>query len=218
MNDIANLCELVGANVNMVRKGIGSDTRIGYKFIYPGAGYGGSCFPKDVKALIKTSDEYKYSLEILKAVERVNNYQKSVLFNKLIKHFKGDIKGKKIALWGLSFKPNTDDMRDAPSLVIIDKILNAGANIKAYDPVAMDEGKRRLGDTIEFSPDQYDALIEADALIMITEWSEFRVPNYNLVSKLMKNKIIFDGRNIYDPEEMKELGFKYYSIGRKNIN
>lgn len=217
MNDIANLCELVGADVNMVRNGIGSDSRIGYKFIYPGAGYGGSCFPKDVKALIKTSDENNYSLEILKAVERVNNYQKSVLFSKLNTHFNGDLKGKKIAIWGLSFKPNTDDMRDAPSLVIIDKILKAGANVKAYDPAAMGEGKRRLGNTIEFSPDQYDTLIDADALIMITEWSEFRVPNFNVVSKLMKNKVILDGRNIYDPEEMKELGFTYYSIGRKSV-
>lgn len=217
MNDIANLCELVGADVNMVRNGIGSDTRIGYKFIYPGAGYGGSCFPKDVKALIKTSDEKNYSLEILKAVERVNDYQKAVLFNKLNAHFNGDLKGKKIALWGLSFKPKTDDMRNAPSLVIIDKILKAGGHVRAYDPVAMEEGKRRIGNAIEFSPDQYDTLIDADALILVTEWSEFRVPNFNIVSKLLKNKVIFDGRNIYDPEEMKELGYTYYSIGRKIV-
>ncbi|NOZ47878.1 MAG: UDP-glucose/GDP-mannose dehydrogenase family protein [Chlorobi bacterium] len=218
MNDIANLCELVGADVNNVRRGIGSDTRIGNKFIYPGAGYGGSCFPKDVKALIKTSDENNYSLEILKAVERVNNYQKSVLFSKLNNHYNGNLKGKNIALWGLSFKPNTDDMRDAPSLVIIDKLTKAGANVTAYDPVAMDESKRRIGNKINYAKDQYEALVDADALLLVTEWSEFRIPNFKVVEKLMKNKLIIDGRNIFDPKEMKELGFTYYSIGRKIIN
>ncbi len=217
MNDIANLCEIVGADVNMVRKGIGSDTRIGNKFIYPGAGYGGSCFPKDVKALIKTADKNNYSLEILKSVEFVNEKQKSIIFNKLNSHFNNNLKGKTIAMWGLSFKPNTDDMREAPALVIIDKLTKAGAKVVAYDPIAMDEGKRRLGDKISYAKDQYDAVNDADALIVITEWSEFRTPNYNILSKLMNNKLIFDGRNIYEPSEMKDFGFTYYSIGRKTI-
>lgn len=217
MNDIANLCEIVGADVNMVRKGIGSDTRIGNKFIYPGAGYGGSCFPKDVKALIKTADENNYSLEILKSVEFVNEKQKSVIFNKLNSHFNNNLKGKTIAMWGLSFKPNTDDMREAPALVIIDKLTKAGAKVVAYDPIAMDEGKRRLGDKISYAKDQYDAVNDADALIVITEWSEFRTPNYKILSKLMKNKLIFDGRNIYEPSEMKEFNFTYYSIGRETV-
>ncbi|MEN8121495.1 MAG: UDP-glucose/GDP-mannose dehydrogenase family protein [Bacteroidota bacterium] len=218
MNDIANLCEIVGADVNMVRRGIGSDSRIGPKFIYAGAGYGGSCFPKDVKALIKTSDENNYSLDILKAVEDVNNRQKSVLFAKLSKHFNNDLKGKTFALWGLSFKPNTDDMREAPSLVIIDKIVGAGATVKAYDPVAIEETKRIIGDKIIYAQDQYDALVDADALILLTEWNEFRVLNYKVIEKLLKNKLIFDGRNIYEPNEMKEFGFTYYSIGRKTVN
>ena len=217
MNDIANLCEIVGADVNMVRKGIGSDSRIGPKFIYAGAGYGGSCFPKDVKALIKTADENKYSLEILKAVENVNNRQKELIFDKMLRHFGNDLKGKKIAMWGLSFKPQTDDMREAPSMVIIEKLLAAGASVSAYDPVAMDEGKRRIGDTIEYAADQYEALIDADALIVITEWPEFRMLNYKVLEKLMKNKLIFDGRNIYDPAEMSEFRFSYYSIGRKEV-
>ena len=217
MNDIANLCEIVGADVNMVRKGIGSDTRIGNKFIYPGAGYGGSCFPKDVKALIKTADENNYSLEILKSVEFVNEKQKSVIFNKLSHHFNNNLKGKTIAMWGLSFKPNTDDMREAPALVIIDKLTKAGAKVVAYDPIAMDEGKRRLGDKISYAKDQYDAVNDADALIVITEWSEFRTPNYKILSKLMKNKLVFDGRNIYEPSEMKEFNFTYYSIGRETV-
>ncbi len=218
MNDIANLCEIVGADVNMVRRGIGSDSRIGPKFIYAGAGYGGSCFPKDVKALIKTSDENKYSLDILKAVENVNERQKSVLFAKLSKHFNNDLKGKTFALWGLSFKPNTDDMREAPALVLVDKIVEAGAMVKAYDPVAMDEAKRMIGDKIIYANDQYDALVDTDALILLTEWNEFRVLNYKVIEKLLKNKLIFDGRNIYEPNEMKEFGFTYYSIGRKTIN
>ncbi len=217
MNDIANLCEIVGADVNMVRKGIGSDTRIGHKFIYAGSGYGGSCFPKDVKALIKTADENKYSLEILKAVENVNNRQKELIFDKMLRHFNNDLKGKKIALWGLSFKPQTDDMREAPSLVIIEKLLAAGASVIAYDPVAMEEGRRILDNTIEFAADQYEALIDADALVVITEWTEFRILNYKVIEKLMKNKLIFDGRNIYDPAEMSEFNFSYYSIGRKEV-
>ncbi len=217
MNDIANLCEIVGADVNMVRKGIGSDTRIGHKFIYPGAGYGGSCFPKDVKALIKTADENHHSLAILKAVEEVNENQKTVVFNKIKHHFKGNLKGKTIAIWGLSFKPQTDDMREAPSLVIIDNLIKEGAQVKAYDPVAMHECQRIIGDTIEYGKDMYDILVDADALVLITEWPEFRVLNYKVLGKLLKDKVIFDGRNIYEPAEMKEYGYKYYSIGRKLI-
>lgn len=217
INEIANLCEIVGADVESVRKGIGSDPRIGNKFIYPGTGYGGSCFPKDVQALIRTADENKYSLEILKAVERVNNRQKSVLFDKVNGYFNGDLKGKKFAIWGLSFKPKTDDMREAPSLVIIDKLLSAGATVSGYDPIAMEEGKRILGDKIEFAKDEYDATIDADALLLVTEWPEFRIPNFRVLEKLLKNKVIFDGRNIYDPEELSELDFEYFAIGRKPI-
>ncbi len=214
MNDIANLCEILGADVNMVRKGIGSDSRIGNKFIYPGAGYGGSCFPKDVQALIRTAAKNKYPLRILQAVEDVNYSQKEVIFNKIMKHFNGNIKGKIIAIWGLSFKPQTDDMREASSLVIIDKLLNEGASVKAYDPAAMDETKRILGDKIEYATDQYEALIDTDALVLITEWPEFRMPNFRVIEKLLKKKVIFDGRNIYDTEEMEENGFVYYAIGR----
>lgn len=217
INDIANLCEIVGADVDAVRKGIGSDARIGTKFIYPGTGYGGSCFPKDVQALVRTADENGYSLEILKAVESVNYRQKTVLFAKIMNHFKGNLKGKKFAMWGLAFKPKTDDMREAPSLVIIDKLLEAGATVVAYDPVAMEEGKRILGDKIEFAKDEYDACIDADALLLVTEWSEFRLPNFRILEKLLKNNLIFDGRNIYDPEELKELRFNYYAIGRKPV-
>ncbi len=217
INEIANLCEIVGADVESVRKGIGSDPRIGNKFIYPGTGYGGSCFPKDVQALIRTADENKYSLEILKAVERVNDRQKSVLYNKVNNYFNGDLKGKKFAIWGLSFKPKTDDMREAPSLVIIDKLLSAGATVSGYDPIAMEEGKRILGDKIEFAQDEYDAAIDADALLLVTEWPEFRIPNFRVLEKLLKNKVIFDGRNIYDPEELAELDFDYFAIGRKPI-
>jgi len=213
MNDIANLCEIMGADVNMVRKGIGSDSRIGKKFIYPGIGYGGSCFPKDVKALIKTADQNGYSLRVLKAVEDVNDDQKSVLFNKLNKYFNNNLKGKTIALWGLSFKPQTDDMREAPALTIIQKLLAAGAKVIAYDPVAIDEAKRRIGDVIDYAKDQYEALIDADALLMVTEWPEFRFPNFNVVKKLLKNNVIFDGRNVYDAPEMKSMGFDYFCIG-----
>jgi len=218
INDIANLCDIVGADVNMVRKGIGSDSRIGNKFIYAGIGYGGSCFPKDVKALIKTGSEHNYSLEILKAVENVNDRQKSVLFDKIKKHYSGNLKDKTFAVWGLSFKPQTDDMREAPSLVIIENLIKEGAHVKAYDPVAMEESKHRVSLPIIYGKDAYDALIDADALLVITEWPEFRIPNFKVIERLLKQKVIFDGRNIYDPSEMKELGFKYYSIGRPNIN
>ena len=217
INDIANLCEIVGADVDAVRRGIGSDARIGYKFIYPGTGYGGSCFPKDVQALVRTADENGYSLEILKAVESVNYRQKTVLFSKIYRHFNGDLKGKKFAMWGLAFKPKTDDMREAPSLVVIDKLLEAGATVVAYDPVAMEEGKRILGDKIEMAKDEYEACIDADAVVLVTEWSEFRSPNFRVLQKLLKNKLIFDGRNIYDPVEMAEQGFSYYAIGRKPV-
>ncbi len=215
MNDIANLCEIMGADVNMVRKGIGSDARIGNKFIYPGIGYGGSCFPKDVKALIKTAADNGYQMQILESVESVNENQKSVLFNKIKNHYNGDLAGKTFALWGLSFKPKTDDMREAPSLVIIEKLLNAGCKVKAYDPVAMKEAQHMIGDKIAFAKDQHDALIDADALLIITEWPEFRSPNFNVVGKLLKEKVIFDGRNIYDIKEMQEAGFTYYGIGVK---
>jgi len=214
MNDIANLCELVGANVDLVRKGIGSDSRIGNKFIYPGTGYGGSCFPKDVQALVRTADEYGHSLEVLKAVEAVNYRQKNTLVEKIKAHFGKNIKGKQFGVWGLAFKPKTDDMREAPSLVIIEQLKALGANVKAYDPVAMHEAERILGDKIEYAKDEYDVCIDADALILVTEWSEFRMPNFRILEKLMNEKTIFDGRNVYDPEEMEEQGFNYYSIGR----
>lgn len=217
MNDIANLCEIVGADVNMVRRGIGSDTRIGNKFIYPGAGYGGSCFPKDVKALIKTGDEFGRSLEILKAVEFVNENQKVVIPAKVRSHFGENLRGKKLTLWGLSFKPQTDDMREAPALKIIEELLEAGVTIKAYDPVAIEEAKRRLGDSIDYCEDKYEALIDTDGLIVVTEWPEFRVLNYKVLQKLMREKVIFDGRNIYEPEELLEYGFTYYSIGRRPV-
>ena len=216
MNEIANLCEAVGADVNLVRKGIGSDPRIGNKFIYPGAGYGGSCFPKDVKALVKTAKDYNMPLKVLQSVEDANDHQKTVMGAKVQSHFK-DLKGKHIAIWGLSFKPETDDMREAPSLVIIDDLLKAGAIVTAYDPVAMEEAKRILGDKIMYASDRHEALLDAYGLVIVTEWSEFRVPNYRMMAKLMKEKVIFDGRNIYDPVEMSEFGFSYYSIGRKPI-
>lgn len=213
MNDIANLCEIMGADVNMVRKGIGSDTRIGTKFIYPGVGYGGSCFPKDVKALIKTAKENKYNMRVLTAVEEVNENQKEVLFNKVKNHFNGNLKGKKFALWGLSFKPKTDDMREAPSLVIIEKLLKEGANVVAYDPVAMHEAQRMIGDTIAYSMDMYDCLDGADALLIVTEWPEFRVPDFDEITKRLNEKTLFDGRNIFDFQDMKKLGYSYYCVG-----
>jgi UDPglucose 6-dehydrogenase len=218
INDIANLCEIVGANVNMVRKGIGSDTRIGNKFIYPGTGYGGSCFPKDVKALIKTASEYGYDLKVLKAVEEVNENQKSVLYRKMVDYYKGQMDGKKIAIWGLSFKPLTDDMREAPSVVIIEKLLTAGAKITVYDPAAMKEAKHKLGDKITYAGDQYEAIRDADCLVIPTEWPEFRVPDFDEIKKLMKKPVIFDGRNIFDVEEMKNRGIEYFCIGIKTNN
>ncbi len=213
MNDIANLCEILGANVNLVRKGIGSDTRIGNKFIYSGVGYGGSCFPKDVKALIKTANEVKYNLRVLKSVEDVNDDQKAVLFNKVTTYFKGDLKGKTIAMWGLSFKPQTDDMREAPALVLIEKFKEAGAHVKAYDPVAMEETHRRIGDSIQYAKDPYDAVEGADCLLLVTEWSEFRMPDFAKIKSALKFPAVFDGRNIYDAAEMKAKGFDYFCIG-----
>jgi UDPglucose 6-dehydrogenase len=213
MNDIANLCEIMGADVNMVRKGIGSDGRIGPKFIYPGVGYGGSCFPKDVKALIKTAKENKYDMRILNAVEDVNEAQKEVLFNKVRTHFNNNLKGKTFAFWGLSFKPKTDDMREAPSLVIIEKLLKAGASVVAYDPVAMHEAQRILGDSISYCTDMYDTLNNADALLIVTEWPEFRVPDFEQLNKRLNAKVLFDGRNIFDAKDMKQLGYDYYCIG-----
>ena len=214
MNDIANLCELVGADANMVRKGIGSDARIGNKFIYPGVGYGGSCFPKDVKAIIRTAREYKYELRVLQAVEDVNEDQKYILSNKVKKHFGNDLSGMTFAMWGLSFKPNTDDMREAPAGIIIDELIAAGAQVKAYDPIAMKEAKEHyIGDKITYCNDAYQALVDADALLLVTEWSEFRIPSWEVVGKLLNNKVVFDGRNIYEPHYLKELGFTHYGIG-----
>jgi UDPglucose 6-dehydrogenase len=218
MNDVANLCEIMGADVNKVRQGIGSDARIGTKFIYPGIGYGGSCFPKDVKALIKTAQENGYDMQVLRAVESVNEDQKSVLFNKVNQHFGGELRGLKIAVWGLSFKPKTDDMREAPSLVIIEKLLAAGCTVTAYDPVAMPEAKHSLGDTVTYAKDEFAALIDADALLVVTEWPDFRAPNFDVVARLMKQKVIFDGRNIYEASELKKLGFAYHCIGVKTAH
>ena len=215
MNDIANLCERVGADVNMVRAGIGSDTRIGRKFLYAGCGYGGSCFPKDVKALIKTADQNGYSMEVLKAVERVNEKQKSVLFDKLQKAYQGeDLKDKTIAMWGLSFKPETDDMRESTALVMIDKLLDAGCRIRVYDPIAMDECRRRIGDKVTYCRDMYDAVLDADALLLLTEWKEFRLPTWGVIKKAMHRPLVIDGRNIFDVEELDENGFEYHCIGK----
>lgn len=213
MNDIANLCELVGADVNMVRKGIGADTRIGNKFLYPGCGYGGSCFPKDVKALIKTAEKSGYEMQVLKAVESVNEYQKTVVFNKLKSFFGGDLKGKTIAIWGLAFKPETDDMREATSLVTIDLLKEAGCEVKVYDPVAMDECKRRVGDRVLYAADMYDAVLDADALLLLTEWKQFRLPSWGVIKKSMRTHVVIDGRNIYDKKELNEQGFEYQCIG-----
>ncbi len=214
MNDIANLCELVGADVNMVRKGIGSDNRIGSKFLYPGCGYGGSCFPKDVKALIKTAEKNGYNMHVLKAVEEVNELQKTILYKKLEKHYNGNLQGKTIALWGLAFKPETDDMREATSLVIINLLLKAGCIIKVFDPIAMDECKRRIGNKVIYANDMYDAVLDADALLLLTEWKQFRLPSWKVIAKSMKVPVIIDGRNIYDAEEIKEMGFIYHCIGK----
>ena len=214
MNDIANLCELVGADVNMVRKGLGSDTRIGSKFLYPGCGYGGSCFPKDVKALIKTAEKAGYDMKVLRAVEDVNECQKELLVKKLVKRLGNDLSGKTIALWGLAFKPETDDMREATSLVVIDMLVKAGARVRVFDPVAMNECKRRVGDIVEYATDMYDALVDADAMLMLTEWKQFRMPSWNVIARTMRNPLIIDGRNIYDPEELLSMGIEYHCIGR----
>ena len=214
MNDIANLCEIVGANVECVKQGIGSDSRIGKKFLNAGCGYGGSCFPKDVKALIKTGCDYGYEMGVLKSVEEVNERQKCVLFKKIQKHYKGNLRGRHFGLWGLSFKPATDDMREAPSLVLIEQLLEAGATVTAYDPVAMDECRRKIGDRIRYATQMYEALEDADAMIVVTEWQEFKVPKFTYIEKALKEKVIFDGRNIYSPEQMREFGYIYYGIGR----
>lgn len=214
MNDIANLCELVGADVNMVRKGIGTDTRIGSKFLYAGCGYGGSCFPKDVKALIKTAEKSGYDMKVLKAVEEVNEAQKCVLFNKLNAYYGGELKGKAVALWGLAFKAETDDMREATSLVTIKLLLQAGCRVKVFDPVAMGECHRRIGDSVIYANDMYDAVLDADALLLVTEWKQFRLPSWGVIQKSMKRPVVIDGRNIYDKKEMLQLGFDYSCIGQ----
>ena len=214
MNDIANLCELVGADVNMVRSGIGSDTRIGRKFLYPGIGYGGSCFPKDVKALIKTAEQNGYQMRVLQAVEEVNEQQKSILFEKLQRHFCSDLHNKTIALWGLAFKPETDDMREAPSLILINKLLNIGCKMRVYDPAAMKECRRRIGDSVYYATDMYDAALDADALMLVTEWKEFRLPSWAVIKKAMRTPVLLDGRNIYEKKEIEELGFTYHCIGK----
>ena len=214
MNDIANLCEIVGANVEMVRQGIGADTRIGRKFLYPGCGYGGSCFPKDVKALIKTAEKSGYEMRVLKAVEEVNERQKLVVFDKLKKHFGGDLKGKTVAVWGLAFKPETDDMREATSLVTIQQLLDAGCHVRVFDPVAVDECRRRIGDKVEYAKDMYDAVLDADAVLLLTEWKQFRLPSWGVMKKTMRNPLVIDGRNIYDAEELEEYGFEYHCIGK----
>ena len=215
MNEIALLCDEVGADVGAVRKGIGADDRIG--FLYAGCGYGGSCFPKDVKALIKTAEENDCDMQILKAVERVNESQKELLYHRLFRYFDGKISGRKFAVWGLSFKPETDDMREAPALILIDKLCDAGAHVKVYDPVAMPECKRRIGNKVEYAENIYEAVADVDALLIVTEWKEFRLPDWKTVIRSMKSPVIFDGRNIYDPSEMKELGFAYYSVGRPTV-
>jgi UDPglucose 6-dehydrogenase len=215
INEIANLCDILGADINHVRKGIGSDSRIGSKFLYPGTGYGGSCFPKDVKAILKTAHDNGYELNVIKAVERANEYQKNVIYKKITLHFKNDLKGRTFAVWGLSFKPKTDDIREASSIILINRLLEAGAKIKAYDPAAINETKLLLGNRIEYAGDPYETLIDADAMVLMTEWSEFHLPDYTRMSDLMKEKVIFDGRNIYDPAELKRLGYVYYGIGRR---
>jgi len=214
MNDMANLCEIIGADVNMVRKGIGSDTRIGSSFLYAGCGYGGSCFPKDVKALISTASDHGYPMRILQAVEDVNEEQKTILFRKLSAHFGGDLQGRKVAMWGLAFKPETDDMREAPSLVLIDRLLEAGCQITAYDPVAIPEARRRIGDRIAYAKNIYETVEGADVLMVVTEWKEFRLPAWARIRSLMKTPLILDGRNIYNIAEIEEAGFTYHCIGR----
>ncbi len=215
MNEIAALCELLGADINQIRIGIGTDSRIGNKFLYAGAGYGGSCFPKDVKALIKTAGDVGYNTNIIKAIEKTNNIQKHILSDKVKNHFNGNLKGKRVALWGLAFKPNTDDIREAPALILIDDILKEGAVIRAYDPAAMEETRKLIGNSIEYADDQYEAAKDADILVMATEWPEFRLPDFAKTGSLMRDKVIVDGRNIYEPEDLARFGFRYYGIGRK---
>ena len=215
INEIANLCDILGADINQVRKGIGSDSRIGSKFIYPGAGYGGSCFPKDVKALIKTAHDNGYELNVIKAAEKANEYQKSVIFNKIAKYYNNNLENRTFALWGLSFKPKTDDIREASALILIEKLLWSGAKIRAYDPAAMDEARKVLGNKIEYASDPYEAVNGADGLALMTEWAEFHLPDFKKMGDIMKSKVIFDGRNIYDPAELNNLGFKYFGIGRR---
>jgi UDPglucose 6-dehydrogenase len=215
INEIANLCDILGADINLVRKGIGSDSRIGSKFLYPGSGYGGSCFPKDVTAIIKTAHDHGYELKVIKSVEMANNYQKNVIFNKISKFFNNKVDKKIIGIWGLSFKPKTDDIRESSSIYLIEKLLKEGAVIKAYDPAAMKEAQKQLGGRITYASDPYVALEDADAMVLMTEWSEFHLPDFRKMAGLMKGKVIFDGRNIYDPEEIKKLGFEYFGIGRR---
>jgi UDPglucose 6-dehydrogenase len=215
INEIANLCDILGADINHVRKGIGSDSRIGSKFLYPGTGYGGSCFPKDVKAIIRTAQDHGYELNVVKAVEKANEYQKSVIFKKMTAHFKNNLKNKTIGIWGLSFKPKTDDIRESSSVYLIGHLLKSGFRVKAYDPAAMEETKKILGNKIVYSSDPYEAVEGADAMVLMTEWSEFHLPDFRKMASLMKEKVIFDGRNIYDPTSIKKLGFKYYGIGRR---
>ena len=213
MNDIANLCEIVGADVNMVRKGIGADARIGSKFLYAGCGYGGSCFPKDVKALIRTAEQKGYRMRVLEAVEAVNERQKGILYEKFVREFDGEVEGRCVAMWGLSFKPETDDMREAPSLVLIERLLAAGCRVRVFDPIAMDEARRRLGDRVEYCASKYDALEGADALMIVTEWKQFRLPNWTRVAEAMKGGVVIDGRNIYERHEVEAAGLKYLRIG-----
>lgn len=217
MNEIANLCEKVGADVDMVRIGMGSDNRIGKRFLFPGIGYGGSCFPKDVQALAKTASQHAYDFKILKSVMKINDIQKSVLTKKVRKYYKGDLEGKTFAVWGLAFKPNTDDIREAPALVIIDELLAAGASIRAYDPEAMGHVREIYGDRVRFCDNMYEALINADALLVLTEWGEFRNPDYEKMAGMLSEMVIFDGRNVYDVDQMKAAGFYYNSIGRPKV-
>jgi UDPglucose 6-dehydrogenase len=214
MNEIANLCELVGADVDCVRRGIGSDSRIGHAFLFPGVGYGGSCFPKDMRALIHAGTEVGYELKIMRAVENVNNLQRQAFINKIFQHFSGDVRNRKIALWGLAFKPRTDDTREAPAITIIERLLELGARVKAHDPIANESMRKRIGDRIEYFDHNYDALHGADGLIIVTEWNDFRRPDFTRMKELMRQPVIFDGRNIYNPQKMKERGFIYYGIGR----
>jgi UDPglucose 6-dehydrogenase len=215
INEIANLCDILGADINYVRKGIGSDSRIGSKFLYPGTGYGGSCFPKDVKAIIKTAADYDYELNVIKAVEKANEFQKNVIFNKIMTFFHNNLRNRKLGIWGLSFKPKTDDIREASAIILIENLLAAGAKIRAYDPAAMEEAKKQLGNRIEYAANPYEAAEDADALALMTEWSEFHLPDFIKLGEIMKGKVIFDGRNIYDPAELKRLGFRYFGIGRR---